>query len=278
MVAMATWQDGPEYAPTVRPTAFVEPVAGPLEAPPPPPHLSAGAPAGQPVFTPPEQSTPDLTTLIPAAGPSRDPQLAFEVVTAAVTSPTAWGAAHTAPAGVMASAPVWDPQQPFAGSSPVTGSIPAPPPTHARAQINPAPFPAPATPAWYAPPQADQRYQPPPQVGLGQVVRGVTPAVLITLALGVLLNAMSLVMLGVSFALATRIAYRQRQIRNLYLIAIGIVGVVGGFVLVSEGFYLDWAWDAASTAAQVACLLLPFALGLVVAQALGKGEKPGARP
>ncbi|MGC4153176.1 MAG: hypothetical protein QM628_08845 [Propionicimonas sp.] len=275
---MATWRDGPEYAPVVRPDAFVEPVAEPLETPPTVPDLSAGAPSEQPVFAAPEQSAPDLTMLTPASVPSRDPHLAFEVVAAAVASPTAWGAAHTAPAGAPAAAPAWTPQQPFAGSTPVTGSIAAPVPTQPRVSANPPPFPEPGTPAWFSPPDASQRYQAPPQVSLGQVVRALTPAVLITLIIGALLNSLSLVMLGLSFALATRIPYRRQQIRTLYLSAAGLAGLAGTFVLVTEGFYLDWAWEVASGAAQVLCWLLPFALGLVVAMAMGKGEKPEARP
>lgn len=278
MVAMATWRDGPEYAPPVRPEAFVEPVAEPLESPPPASDLSAGAPSEQPVFVAPEQPTPDLTMLTPASVPSRDPQLAFEVVTSAVTSPTAWSAAHSAPAGAPAPAPEWTPVQPFTGSSPFTGSIPAPAPTQPRVSTNPPPFPEPGTPAWFAPPEADQRYQPPPQVGLGQVLRAITPAVLITLVIGALLTSLSVVMLGLSLALSVRIPYRRRQVRMLYLVAAGIVALAGGFILVTEGFYLDWAWEIASGAAQAVCWLLPFALGLVVAIALGKGEKPEARP
>ena len=262
----------------MRPDAFVEPSAEPLDIAPATPDLSAGAPSEQPVFAAPEQPLPDLTMLTPASVPSRDPQRAFEVVTAAVTSPTAWSAAHTAPGGAASSPSGWTPQQPFTGSTPVTGSIPAPAPTQPRVSTNPTPFPQPGTPAWFTPPEAGQRYQAPPQVGLGQVVRGITPAVLITLIIGALLNSLSVVMLGLSFALATRIPYRRQQVRTLYLIAAGIVGLAGTFILVAEGFYLDWAWEFASGAAQVLCWLLPFALGLVVAMALGKGEKPEAKP
>ena len=245
-----------------------------------PPRRRIPAPAhrASSLRSPPGQPPPDLTPLIPAALPSRDPQLAFEVVTAAVTSPTAWSAAHTVPGGPAGAGPAWTPDQPFIGSAPFTGSIAAPAPTQARAPVTPPAFPEPGTPAWFAPPDASQRYQPPPQVGLGQVVRGVTPAVLITLVLGALLNSLSVVMLGVSFALATRIVHRQRQVRALYWTAAAIVVMVGGSYLVGEDFYLPWAWEAASNTAQVMCWLLPFALGLVVALALGKGEKPQANP
>lgn len=115
-------------------------------------------------------------------------------------------------------------------------------------------------------------------MGLGQIVKTITPAVLITLAIGALLNSLSIVMLGLSFALSTRIAYRRAQVRNLYLVGVGISGLAGAYNLLAEGFYLDWAWEFASGAAQLVCWMLPFALGLVVAMALGKGERPEGRP
>jgi len=279
---MATWRDGPEYAPTARPTAFVEPPAAPLEDPPRPGAAGADAPGEHPSFSPPELPTPDLTSLIPSAVPGRDPQLAFEVVSSAVTSPTAWGAAHTAPAPLAPPPPppVWSPQQPLSpGSTPVTGSIPAPPPVQARPDVNPSSFPAPGTPQWFAPPDAGQRYQPPPpQVSLGQVVRTVTPGVLITLAVGALLNSFSIVMLAVSFGLASRILYRTAHVRRLYFAAFAVTGVAAVLSLVADDFYLPYAWEAASMAAQALCWLLPFALGLVVALALGKGERPDPKP
>ncbi|MDQ7991153.1 MAG: hypothetical protein REI45_00565 [Propionicimonas sp.] len=285
---MATWRDGPEYAPTVRPAAFVEPPAAPLEAPARQVHAGAEAPSGQPVFSPPEQDTPDLASLIPSTVPGRDPQLAFEVVTSAVTSPTAWGAAHTAPPAPpaqppppgLAAVPAWSPQQPLTpGSAPVTGSIPAPPAMQPRPELNPQQFPAPGTPQWFAPPDAGQRYQPPPpSVSLGQVVRTVTPAVLITLAIGALVNALAIVMLALSFGLSTRIVYRTAHVRRLYLVAFGLTGLVAGMSLLADDFYLASALNAASAAAQALCWLMPFALGLVVALALGKGERPDPRP
>lgn len=281
---MATWRDGPEYAPTTRPTAFVEPPAAPLEEPAAETHASAEAPAEQPAFTPPEQDAPDLASLIPSTVPGRDPQLAFDVVNTTLTTPTAWGAAHSSPAAPAALpgpvAPAWSPQQPLApGSAPVTGSIAGPPQVQPRRELNPQQFPAPGTPQWFGPPDSGQRFQPPPpQVNLGQVVRSITPAVLIALAAGALLNTLSIVMLALSFWLSSRIIYRTAHIRRLYLAAFGLVGVVGGMALLADDFYFPSALDAASAAAQALCWLLPFALGLVVALALGKGEPPDPRP
>lgn len=282
IAGMATWRDGPEYAPTARPEAFVAPPAQPLEEPPPDSHPSAGSPTEQPVFTPPERDTPDLATLIPSSAPGRDPRLAFEVVSSALTTPTAWGAAHTAPSAPLAPPPdpPWSPQQPLApGSAAVTSSIPQPPQVQPRPMVNPQSFPAPGTPQWFSPPESGQRYSPPPpQVSLSQVVRAVTPAVLITLGIGALVNSLSIVMLALSFGLSSRIAYRPVQVRAAYLVSLGIAGLVGVVSLVADDLYLPSAWGAASSAAQAVCWLLPFALGLVVALALGKGERPGSRP
>ncbi len=275
---MATWRDGPEYAPTVRPEAFVEPPAAPLQTPPPPAHPSAGAPGEQPGFTQPQQPAPDLASLIPSADPGRDPRLAFEVVTSSLTGPTAWGSAHTA-AGPSAAQVAWSPQQPLMPvSGPVVGSIPAPVSQQPRATVNPQPFPAPGTPQWFAPPDAAQRYQPPVQVSFGQVVKAITPGVLITLVIGALINSLSIVMLAVSFGLSSRIPYRREQVQLAYVVGLGVVGLAATASLLLDDFYLTAAWEAASGIAQLVCFLLPFALGLIVALAVGKGEPPGPRP
>ncbi len=275
---MATWRDGPEYAPTVRPEAFIEPPVPPLESPPAEGHPSSGAPGEHPGFTRPEQDTPDLATLIPSADPGRDPRQAFEVVTSPLTSPTAWGSAHTA-AGAASSAVPWSPLQPLTPvSAPVVGSIPAPVPLQPRANVNPQPFPAPGTPQWFAPPDASQRYRPPAQVTLSQVVKAITPGVLITLVIGALINSLSIVMLALSFGLSTRIPYRREQVQLAYVVALGLVGLAATGTLLAEDFYLTAAWETASGVAQLVCFLLPFAVGLIVAVAVGKGEPPGPRP
>lgn len=276
---MATWRDGPEYAPRQRPEAFVEPPSEPLDVPPPPADPSAGAPPEQPAFTAPDTPTPDLTTLIPAsAGPGRDPRQAFEVVTSTITSSTAtaWASAHSAPGG---SAPDWSPQQPLASAStPIVAALPQQRAVTPGAQLNPAPFPAPGTPQWFAPPDPDQRFQAPAQVSLPAVWRAVTPAVVITLGLGTILNSLSIVLLAVGFGLATRIPYRRRQVRACFGVAGGLVVLVWLWTFVVNDFYLDWAWGAASTTAQLCCLGLVFALGLVVAVALTRGERADTRP
>lgn len=283
---MATWRDGPEYAPHERPEAFVDPRTAPLAAPVSAPSL-ATAPAEEPLFTPPQQPTPDLASLIPSAGAGRDPRLAFEVISTPLTSttppaPTAWGAAHATapPASPARTEPVvtatWTPQQPIPPTGPaVQGSIPMPPPLQAHAPINPASFPAPPAPPFYPPPAPGQRYgQAPGQVTFNQVWQAVTPGVFIALVVGAVLSWLSVLMLLMAYSLAIRVQYRRRLVRMILGGAAGLVAAVGGVTLWLDDFYLTSAWDNASGVAQVLCWLLPFAVGLVTAVALTRGERP----
>lgn len=93
---MATWEDGPEYAPLERPDEFADPSAGTvgLEPPPavpaPPP-----APIERPAFGDPGQPVPPLASLVPVPPAQRDPQQPFDVATSLVTAESsAWASTH----------------------------------------------------------------------------------------------------------------------------------------------------------------------------------------
>ena len=100
---MATWQDGPEYAPLVPPSGF-EPadprspdLTGPtLDRGPDPTHaLSAPEPPSQPTFAAPAAAVP--LEVLGSGGPEqRDPREPFAVLARTATSDSAWPAAHTA--------------------------------------------------------------------------------------------------------------------------------------------------------------------------------------
>ncbi len=103
---MATWEDGPEYAPLERPDAFADPsvatvgLAAPPPAPVPPP-----APTERPAFADPGQPVPPLAALVPAPPARRDPNVPFDVAASLMTAETsAWASSHfpTAPAGPTA--------------------------------------------------------------------------------------------------------------------------------------------------------------------------------
>ncbi len=267
---MATWQDGPEYAPQERPAAFVVPPAPPLAVAEPaavPPGPSV--PDGEPSFEGPSDPQPELTALVPSGAPGRNPNLPFEVVAAAVTSGT-WssGSAPESPAGRSPTEPFTQPGPPLTGYLPVQAAV------QPTAQVNPAPFPAPNTPGWFAPPPESRIPAAPPPVSVGQIWRAATPGVLIPLLIGMVFNWMSILMLAISFALSARIAYRKESIRRAYGVALTVVGAIGVLSVLSNGLDADLLFSALSVGAQVVCVILPLVVGLIVGAALRAGERP----
>lgn len=267
---MATWQDGPEYAPRERPAAFVVPpvpplaASGPAAASPAPP-----APESEPSFVGPSDPQPELAALVPAGAPGRNPNLPFEVITAAVTSGT-WssGSSPNTPAGHPPTEPFTQPGPPLSGYLPVQTAV------QPAAQVNPAPFPAPNTPQWFAPPPESRVPAAPPPVSVGQIWRAATPGVLIPLVIGMVFSWMSILMLAISFALSARIAYRKEAIRRAYGVALVVVGAIGVLSVLSNGLDADLLFGALSAGAQIVCVFLPFVVGLIVGAALRAGERP----
>jgi len=111
---MATWEDGPEYAPVERPNEFSIPDAAPLSVAPPYLQPAADAPSRRPSFADPGQPVAPLAALVPAQEEPRDPGLPFEIVSSAATaSESAWGAAHwSPPSGAGTATPVSGPSEP----------------------------------------------------------------------------------------------------------------------------------------------------------------------
>ena len=269
---MATWRDGPEYAPVERPAAFVTPEAEPLPGTTPPPALPDGVPGEEPSFTAPSGDLPDLAALVPSAAPGRNPNLPFEVVAAIVT-----GGANgtTGPASGGQAVPERRPELPFRDPGPsLSGYLPVQPTLQPHAQVNPVGFPAPGTPQWFAPPPGSRVPDAPPPVTIAQIWTAVTPGVLIPLLLGMFLPWLSLFMLAISFALSARIAYRKDAVRRTYVIALTVLAAVGINSLLTDNFNSDLLFEALSGGAQLASVVLPVALGLIVGAALRAGERP----
>jgi hypothetical protein len=148
--SMATWEDGPEYAPIERPSHFQNPDAPPLTAAPQRAHVAASAPESRPGFEYPSTPVRPLASLIPMVRDEpRDPQKPFAVVSSTMTSDSAWGAVHWA-------APTGRPVGPTVGWSPaVVTSHPRPDQPIAVGTAfgqKPGHFPAPGTPGWFGPP------------------------------------------------------------------------------------------------------------------------------
>ena len=279
MVTMATWEDGPEYAPLVRPDAFTEPTISPLSSAPPVDQLAAAAPKERPAFADPRDAVAPLESLIPPIDAPRDPAEPFDVVTTALTSAdSAWGAAHWA-----------RPSVPVAGSWPAAPSgsqaSPGPPPTDPLIPAaGPAPtangFPAPGTPAWFTPPEVPQPV-PRTSVTAKHVLDAITPGVCISLAIGGFVYLLSPIMLGVAFALASRMPVGREPGRRAFTTAFFVVGFVAvvGILNIPTSFG-DW-WSFVGVWSLIICWLVLIALALIVRAELQRraaGERPPASP
>ena len=303
---MATWTDGPEYAPTQRPEVFVEPdltgvpdlsAARSLDAAAAPPTPDPAQPHG----SRPDFDAPDAAPLDGVAAPAprdRDPHEAFQVASTPMSSwssrslpppegppvplappegtPSAWGHAH-APTGTgRADGPVpgWGPEQPFPpGGPPAPHHVPGPPQAWPPAQVNPDGFPQPGPPPWQQPVEPPLTFEP---VSVQSIARNTTPGVLICLAVGALVHPLSLAMLVVASVLAVRVRYRRRLVGRLF--SWGMLGAFTlGFLLqfVDVGFFDAITWyDNATSFAQLANGILFVVVPLVVGDAMRRREPP----
>lgn len=221
---MATWEDGPEYAPLERPDAFAEPTVATvgLESPPAPaPHQPA--PADRPVFAGPTAPVPPLASLVPPPAAGRDPEQPFEVVSSLVTAESsAWASAHWTPA-------------PAAPAFPPPTSTPPPPVQQ---------FPVPGTPQWFAP----GGYPPPAPAPTAPTAKAVlaaaTPGVLVTLVIGAFIWVLAPVTVIIAFLLTGRMTYGRKPTRTTFAAVLAFLGLVGLLSLVTAAdSFSDW-WDS----------------------------------
>ena len=288
MVAMATWEDGPEYAPLVRPDAFNEPTTSPLSVAPAVEQPAAAAPKERPGFTEPTEPVAPLEQLVPPIDAPRDPALPFDVVTTALTSAdSAWGSAHWARQSSPAGGP-WppSPSDPAGGQWPASPSgqdaSPWPVPTEPLIPAaGPPPtangFPAPGTAAWFTPPPLPQPVSNTP-VTAKQVLEAVTPGVYITLAIGGLVYLISPIMLAVAFALSSRMEVGAQHARRALITASFVVGffaVVG--VLNAPASFGDW-WSSVGLWSLIICWLVLLAISLSVHSELKRRAADQAPP
>lgn len=302
MDAMATWQDGPEYAPTARPDAFVSPDAAPLT-----PSAPAGTTAG--VGVPPGAPRPDYAPApegdvpldrIGAPTPTqRDPHQAFAVETTPLTSPgtlavapsptlplpgwapptgqpaSAWGAVH-APQAPPRPQQAWAPELPFQPPVAPPMNVPAPASAWPPPQVNPSTFPPPQPPGWY-PAQPDPPGPGPLRpVTLAQMLAAATPAVVIALVAGGIVTPVSLPLFLVANVLAARVRHRRARVRQAFQ-----VGLVASVVLGAIGAWFSPAtvdvvalWGQVNGWSQLACWAVAAAVLLIQGDALRRGEPP----
>lgn len=256
---MASWTDGPEYAPSARPAAFVAPVAEALAGEPPPSVIDA-LPSEEPSFVPPQEPAPDLRELVPSAAPGRNPNLPFESMTTPI-------------AAAPETATERRPDQPFnAPGPPLTGYLPVQPVMQPNTQVNPAPFPAPGTPGWFAPPPGQPVIPAPSSVDLPQIWRATTNWVMVPLLLAMFIVPIAPVALIVAWLSTVQIRYRRVAIRRAYLIALILIGGISLVsVLADQSINL---WDPLTVTSCIAAWVLVFVTPGIVGAALRSNEPP----
>lgn len=260
MENMATWEDGPEYAPLTRPDTFSPVDAPPLAPAPPAQQLAAGAPPERPGFAGPQLAVPPLTSIAPRVDDRRDPQRPFDVASSTITSmDSAWGAAHwNAPGSAPQAAQT---PQDWPGPPPVVAAPPAtappwvtPPPSSWPAPTTPFPpvsgpasmpsgYPPPGTNQWFGPgPVAPQQPAAPGPVDAKAVLDATTPGLVICLAIGGFIYLFAPITLGVAFALSSRVKVAQQQVRRVFMLAGGFVGLLAVARFLMDGAYGWWSF------------------------------------
>lgn len=265
---MATWEDGPEYAPIERPSGFQTPDAPPLDTAPPYAQVAAWAPKGRPLFDNPSAPVAPLSALVPLQREEpRDPQRPFAIVATTMTSDSAWGAVHSArtTGGAMGTALVEGRLSAGSGGTapgtflPAAGA-PYPPPdqpitVHGGPHPS-APFPAPGTPSWFSPPTSGQQPQHTPTVTAKSVIDAATPGLCMCLLIGGLVFVLSPILLCISLSLAGRVKVATVEVRRAHVFGATVLGIMGvlGTLIVDTGF-ADW-WRFVGQWAGLICWVL----------------------
>lgn len=262
---MATWQDGPAYAPKERPRGFapplsavsLEPPARPrAPAPEPTPAPSPPPPGLPPAFAAPPSGPTDLAALARPPERSRDPRQAFAVVTTSLTpAGSAWGSLHTsAPQIAPATLSAWTVDQPWQ-----SGYAPA---------VATGQFPAPGTPQWFTAGSAEPVARVTAPVNAKSLLESTGLPFIALLAIGVMLAPLSFFCLALAFGAVMLVRYRRRATRWVIAGAWAFAGLLYLFGQLAGFFY---TFDLTL---QVGCLIA--LAGGVVMQflALRAGDRP----
>jgi hypothetical protein len=282
---MATWEDGPEYAPIERPDEFAVPEAPPLSVAPPHVQPAAEAPVEHPAFGDPADPVIPLAELVPEPEEPRDPTIPYDVASTAITSgDSAWGAVHwqqpSDPAAPRQLAAPWPP----APAAPTTWGEPAGPawpsePLDVPNARTPGPtgLPAPGTAQWFAPPPHAPALPPAP-ASAKDVLTAVTPALIIVLSLGALIHPVAPITLLAAWVLSTRCMVARPQIKTAFVVAIATLSALGVLIgLAGPLDFTDW-WNGLSwVALLISWAMVPIVL-VLARRALQAGQRPPPPP
>jgi hypothetical protein len=283
---MATWEDGPEYAPLERPAEFARPEVAPLSVAPPVEQMAAYAPKQRPAFDDPPAPVAPLETLLPVVEETRDPQEPFAVVSSTLTSDSAWGALHWGPpTGPPANPlppnsvppPPYGPPAPYGPPTIIGRPAPNEPLEIRSAAPVPGPngYPVPGTPGWFAPPAYGERPTPPGEIGAKPVLDAATPGLCICLTIGGLVYVLAPVLLVVALGLTSRVKVAHRQVRRAFGIGLALLAVIATIAaLTNDGSGFGAWWTVIGGWALVICWGLLLTTLLLVYRGLKSDGPP----
>ncbi|HEY9294634.1 MAG TPA: hypothetical protein VIP98_25405 [Microlunatus sp.] len=239
---MASWEDGPEYAPADPPDEYAVPQVAPLDAAPPIRRLPT-APGERPKFGNPDQPVAPLATLVPAEGDDdRDPKTPFDVDSDSMTSSTntsgAWGAAHWrppagAPPAIAAAPGPWGPPTGAPGPQPT-----APVQLQSAAPHPAGNLPAPGTPGWFGPgPSA-----PAPAIRPPSLWSATPPGAIIALAVSVIFPIAPITFL-IGLLLSLRARYAKRKIMTGFAVTAAAILLIATVSTIANYGDLSTWWS-----------------------------------
>ena len=240
MNCMATWEDGPEYAPIERPSDFQNPDAAPLKIAPPYAQMAAWAPKDRPVFDSPGET--GRATVDLAADARGAPRPAGTVCRGVQHDDLRLGLGSRA-LGFADKSARWACRR---GWDPVTGCRHPRPeqPLVVGSGNNPPPgnFPAPGTPDWFGPGPYGQQPRPSSPVTARAVLDAATPGLCTCLVIGGLVYFLSPIILCISVSLAGRVKVAKEEIRRVFMLGISVLAAIAvfGMLTVDTGFAEWW--------------------------------------
>jgi hypothetical protein len=279
MNGMATWEDGPEYAPIERPSYFADAGAPPLSMAAPVLRAAAQAPKDRPFFDQPPAAVAPLETLVPTPAETRDPEVPFAVASAAMTSDSAWGALHSGPPTTpLGTTPTPVPPPAGTGNGPVSGPVALPVASDPWSRLAQPPpdsrFPAPGTPAWFGPGPYGEQPAAPGRVSAKAVWDAAMPGLCIILAVGGLVYVLAPILFAIAFGLSGRVKVARPQVRGAFAVGSVFLGLIAVIATLTNDFGFGEWWETVGAWSLAACWALLLTTLILVYRALRAGERP----
>lgn len=245
MAAVATWRDGPRYAPAARPMAFAQPSSAVALGP----DVTVAQPAGPVAPAEPPQTYQatagvPLEQIVVTTSTPRDPTQSYQVTSSTMT------ALEASVAGER------DPTQPYTIVATTVTS-----------------------PAWAAPVAPPARPAPvvTHPVSVKAMLVAAYPALIITLAIGAVWSLMSILALATATVLLVRhVSFRVRQLRATCYILLALTGVAWIVVTWLNSSIHNWGLSISGVGQVFCAVALVVDLGLQW-WGLRRGERPAPR-